>query len=275
MGYLRRILRFSALGVWFVIPGCVALVCVIGGWGAVKRVSYITRIWGKGIAKILSLKINIIGDLSKFNSGLIVSNHTGYFDIIAHASVFSIRFAPKVEILHWPVLGWYLALSRPIWIDRRSKQKTKRTMKKFKETMEHGIPLIVYPEGTSTDGKHGILPFKSTPFEAAASTNSQIHPILTIYREPKDRKISVCWWEEMTLFGHAWIVLGYPCIQVEIHVLPTVLPEGRNRKEIAKEVHDIMEKEYLRIMENNAQETSIENSSESSSNPEQKAMATS
>jgi 1-acyl-sn-glycerol-3-phosphate acyltransferase len=215
----------------------------VGGWTAIKRVSKITLLWGSGIAQIMNLKVNIIGDISSFKGGLIVSNHMGYIDIIAHASSFPIRFTPKAEISRWPILGFFLGLNRPIWIDRRSKQKSRETMNQFRMTMKNGIPLIVYPEGTSTSGLDGILPFKSTPFEAAVSENCPILPIVTIYKDK-----TVCWWGDMTLLPHIWQISGYKGIEVDLHVLPAVYPEGRSRKEMAKYVHDLMEEEYEKIM---------------------------
>lgn len=244
MALLRRCFRLSFVIVWFLITGLMAFPFLIGGWGAIRCVCKVTRLWGSGLARIINLKVNIIGDISSFKGGLIVSNHMGYFDILAHSSVFPIRFSPKKEISRWPLLGWYLGLNRPIWIDRRSKQKSQKTMNKFRMTMKNGIPLIVYPEGTSTSGLKGILPFKSTPFEAAVSENCPILPIVTIYKDK-----SVSWWGEMTLLPHIWKVSGYKEIEVDLHVLPVVYPEGRSRKEMAQYVHDLMEEKYWKIQE--------------------------
>ncbi|OGV39260.1 MAG: hypothetical protein A2020_02235 [Lentisphaerae bacterium GWF2_45_14] len=242
MVFLRRFFRFVSLIIWFMMTGPLAAPFMFGGWKSIKRVSRITRLWGHGITKVLNINVKVHGDISSFEGGLIVSNHMGYFDIITHSSVFPIRFTPKKEISRWPLLGWYLSLSRPIWIDRRSKRKSQETMNAFKETMERKIPLLVYPEGTSTDGLHGLLPFKSTPFEAAAQGNFPILPILTVYSDP-----SVCWYGKMSLVPHVWKVAGYKSIDVDLYVLPIVHPEGRSRKEIAGIVHDMLEKEYRRI----------------------------
>ena len=248
MVFARRLYRFVTLIIWFIMAGPLAAPFIVGGWKSIKRVSRITRLWGSGITKVLNVKVKVHGDISSFEGGLIVSNHMGYFDIIAHAAVFPIRFTPKKEIFYWPLLGWYFALSRPIWIDRGSKRKSQTTMNAFKETMEHKIPLLVYPEGTSTDGLHGVLPFKSTPFEAAAQGNFPILPILTVYRDP-----SVCWFGSMPLVPHVWKVAGYKSIEIDLYALPVVHPEGRSRKEIADIVHEMMEKEYWKIRGGNPQ----------------------
>ena len=120
-------------------------------------------------------------------------------------------------------------------------------MREFCETMDHQIPLIIYPEGTSTDGKHGILPFKSTPFEAIATTNLPILPLITVFDDPPDGGC-LAWFGHATLLPHIIRVFGYPKINVHLYILPIVYPEGRSRKELAADVHGLMEKRYWEIM---------------------------
>ncbi len=243
--FFRRLIRIPILLVWFALLGFISLFLVIGGWCAVRRMTRMARIWGSGIARIIGLKVKVYGDPSKVHGGIIVSNHQSYLDIITHSSVFPIRFSPKREIASWPFLGWYLALSRPIWINRESKQDSIRTLEQYKKTLENDINLIVYPEGTTSDGK-GILPFKSTPFEAASAGNFTIFPILIRYiQDPSE--YTVGWYGDMTLLPHCWYVIGRKVTNVEIYILDPILPEGKNRKELAVFIHDLMEKEYDKV----------------------------
>ena len=106
--------------------------------------------------------------------------------------------------------------------------------------------LIVYPEGTSTDGKSGIRPFKSTSFEAAMAGRVPVLPVLTRYREVPGRP-TVCWYGDMTLLPHVWQVLGFPSIDVELKFLPPIIPDRAHRKELASSVHRIMSAEYEKM----------------------------
>ena len=243
---IRRTIRIFLLLLWFPVASTLGIMAGLGGWYGIKRVTKISRIWGWGISKIIGMKIKVYGDPGKVEGGLIVANHQSYLDIIAHATVFKIRFAPKVEIASWPLLGWVLGISRPIWVDRKSKQSSHKTLTEYRETLEHGINLIVYPEGTSSDGT-GILPFKSTPFEAVSSGNFKICPVLIRYLQ-KPGEPTLCWYGDMTLPPHCWQILGRSSINVEIHVLDPLMPEGRSRKELAGFVHDYMEREYQKIL---------------------------
>lgn len=248
MSLLLRIFRIAALFIWVFLVGIMALFCQFGEWRGIKNVSFLTRLWGWGIAKIINLRITVKGDLPRSKGCLIVSNHQSYLDIVAHAAVFPIRFAPKIEISRWPVLGFVLGLSRPVWVDRQSRQKSLETLNCFRETLLHDIPLVVYPEGTTTTGDNGILTFKSTPFGAVASNERkfEILPVLTIYDLPSN----TAWYGDMELLPHVWKILAYRHIDVTINVMPPVTPEDDDRKIIAKNIHDIMEREYWNIVRN-------------------------
>jgi len=216
---------------------------LIGGWKGIKNISRFTCLWNKGIAKIIGLHVKISGKIPDVPGGLVVSNHISYIDIVTHGSTLPLRYSPKSDILKWPVLGWYLGLSRPIWTNRRSKKASRKTLRDFTKTMKKGMYLIVYPEGTSTDGKSGILPFKSTSFEAAITGNIPIIPVITRYKQ-RPGEPTVAWYGDMTLLPHVWQMLKLPSIEAEVKFLPIILPDRKPRKELASYVHDMMEREY-------------------------------
>ena len=245
MTTLLRLWRLFAAGIWFQVAALGALAVFPFGWGGIRRVGRFTRLWGAGLCRILGLQVRVCGEIPATPPrGLVVSNHLSYLDIIVHAGLFPVRFAPKAEIARWPVVGWYLALSRPVWVDRQSRQKSARTMAEFAATLEHGIPLIVYPEGTSTNGKEGLLPFKSTPFEAVKTAGDiPIQPMLIRYLEPLGRP-PVCWYGDAALLPHAWQVLGMRRIEVAVRFLPPVQPGGRDRKTLAADLHRLMDEAY-------------------------------
>jgi 1-acyl-sn-glycerol-3-phosphate acyltransferase len=247
--FFIRLYKITALIMWSLF---VAILTVpyqfIGGWYSVKKISRFTQLWSKGMARIINLRVSISGDIPDVSGGLVVSNHVSYLDILMHGSIMPLRHAPKSDIGKWPFLGWYIGLSRPIWIDRTSKQSSKAALRDYAETLKRGMHLIVYPEGTTTDGKSGILPFKSAPFEAAANGDAPILPVITRYRQTSGAP-DVCWYGDMKLLPHAWQVLKRPSIEAELRFLPPILPAGRSRKELASFVHGVMLKEYEKSVE--------------------------
>jgi len=239
MVLLRRLTRLAALVGWSFIIGVLAIPPRFRkGWRGTREVNGFTHRWVRGVARIVNLRITVTGATPRM-TGLVVSNHTSYLDIITHGAVLPVRYTPKSEIASWPILGWYLGLSRPIWTDRSSRQASKNTLRKFTKTMKQGLFLIVYPEGTTTDGKSGLLPFKSTSFEAAITGNMPVLPVITRYRDIPGM-LTTAWYGDMTLFPHVWEMLGRAQIEVEMRFLEPIMPDGRSRKELAEFVRERM-----------------------------------
>ena len=244
MAHLRRFYRVILILFWFFIMtfyGLYTKYCGKKGIKAAKRLSKAARVWGAGLSAILNVKINVHGDINKVK-GLIVSNHLSYMDILVTGSVFPLRFTPKIEISKWPFLGWFIGISEPIWIDRNSRQSSKKTLDEFIDTLKNEINLIIFPEGTTTDGKVELLPFKSTTFEAAAKGQLPIYPILLHYKEDNDHLIS--WFGDATLLPHVWKVIGMKKIEAEVHILDPITSHGKNRKDFSLAAHEAMNTEY-------------------------------
>ncbi len=243
MRLIRRVYKLIAIVIWFFLVAAVTLPYQFGGWRGRKKISRLAQLWTKGVAKIINLKVKIVGKTPDVSSGLVVSNHLGYLDIITHGTMFPLRFTSTTAIDKWPIIGSIVASSQPILVDRDSRLASRKALRDFAKTVKRDMYLIVYPEGTSTDGKSGILPFKSTPFEAAAWGDIPVIPILTRYAEVPGRP-TVCWYGDMTLMPHLWQILGFASIEVEVRLLDPVFPEGRSRKELAAAVHEYMANSY-------------------------------
>lgn len=238
MVFFRKICRILFLLPWLVFMAVYSAPVRLrrDPWGVVYGMTRMIRLWARGLLRIFNIRLKVFGDIDSCYGGLIVSNHMGYVDVFVHAAVFGLRFSPKVEVKSWPVLGWYTGLAHPIWIDRSSRLKAQKSLEEFRESLEHRIPLIVYPEGTSTDGTK-VLPFKSSLFEVILEGDFAIQPILTLYRVPEGAD-SPCWYGDQGLMPHVWRLLGIPRIDAEVHILAPIRAEGRDRKVLAALTHE-------------------------------------
>ena len=242
MIFLSRIYKITAFFIWSLIVMSSSIPYRFMGWEGRRKIAHLVQLWARGVAKIINLHVKTYGDAGDISSGLVVSNHLGYIDIITHGTIFPLRFTPKKEVVSWPLVGGIVSSSNPVIIDRTSKAASKNTLRNFIKTMRQGMYLIVYPEGTSTDGKRGIAPFKSTPFEAAILGKLPILPVLTRYRGPSGNDIS--WYGDMKFFPHLWKILALNSIEAEVRFLPAIFPEGKTRKEMSTYVHNMMDREY-------------------------------
>ena len=247
MRILRRIYRVIALFLWGSWHGIYSLPIryLYKEDHSISRMALQTKYWGGGIVKILGIKTIIHGSPEEYKKtgGLVVANHQSYVDVFLHASIFGLRFTPKKEIKSWPILGWYTDMTRPIWVDRDSKQASGALIEQFRDTLRHKVPLIVYPEGTTSDGRSGLKEFKTTPFETVCGTDIPVQPVISIYH-PAPGDMHPAWYGDATFMPHLWALLGNRRSTADVYILPLIYPEGRNRKQLAKAVRDAMLKAY-------------------------------
>ena len=247
MRILRRIYRVIALFLWGSWHGIYSLPIryLYQEDHSISRMALQTKYWGGGIVKILGIKTIIHGSPEEYRKtgGLVVANHQSYVDVFLHASIFGLRFTPKKEIKSWPILGWYTDMTRPIWVDRDSRQASGGLMEQFRDTLRHKVPLIVYPEGTTSDGRSGLKEFKTTPFETVCGTDIPVQPVISIYH-PAPGDMHPAWYGDATFMPHLWALLGNRKSTADVYILPLIYPEGRNRKQLAKAVRDAMLKAY-------------------------------
>ncbi len=98
--------------------------------------------------------------------GLMVSNHLSYLDVLAYASTMPCVFVAKREVREWPVFGAFATMAGTIYVDRERRSANDGAARLIEEALAAGVPVVLFPEGTSSDGS-GVLPFHSSFFEPA------------------------------------------------------------------------------------------------------------
>lgn len=246
--FFRRIFRIFLLVPWLIWMAVVSWRTsrCRDRWKSIHGMAVQVRKWGQGVLRIFNIKLRVHPENSEYQGGLVVSNHMGYIDIIVHSALCGMRFCPKSDARKWPVLGWYAEFTHPIWIERNARLKAKDALEEYRSTLEHKVPLIIYPEGTSTDGKQ-VLPFKTSSFEVAASCGFPIQPIVTVYRVPEG-ECSPCWYTDIGIIPHLWQVLGIPEIRCDVYVLPQIDGQGRTRKELAELTYQVVSSAHAQAL---------------------------
>lgn len=171
-------------------------------------------IWHKGVCLILGIKVKVHGTPERNGQILYVSNHLSYLDIPAIGTVLKASFVAKKDVSSWPVFGFLSKLQQTAFIDR-ARGAAVREASALDSMIEAGKSLIIFPEGTSTDGR-SVLPFKSSLFALALKDENkhvQIQPF-TIKMDLVDGKkpdtqdlIDIySWHRDMTteLPAHLW-----------------------------------------------------------------------
>lgn len=164
------------------------------------------RYW-RGVGRIMGLRITVIGTIAADRPVLFVSNHASWLDIIALGAVLPASFVAKGEIEGWPVINLIARLGRTVFVSR-SKSGVGRERNDMLQRLQDGDNLILFPEGTTSDGCR-LLRFQSA-FLAVTQANAAIfvQPVTLVYDRinglpvrKKDRPI-LSWYGAMDLASH-------------------------------------------------------------------------
>jgi len=136
--------------------------------------------------KIFGIKIKIFGNVSINPPTLLISNHASYLDILILGSLFKTSFVAKKEVAKWPLFGILAKLQNTIFVDRRI-SSLKSQENQIIEHLNKKNNLVIFPEGTSSDGNK-VLPFKSSLFnifEENLDSGIFIQTITIVYKKIK------------------------------------------------------------------------------------------
>ena len=196
---------------------------------------------------IIGIKVEVRGKPFKDGPCLLASNHNSYFDIPVLGSVVPLSFVAKKEVAAWPFFGTLARLQETVFVDRERRTKAAATANEIHQRIAKGDTLVLFPEGTSSDGNR-VLPFKSALMAVAQMAVGSgddaepvyVQPVSITYTKlcgiPMGRQFRpyFAWYGDMDLGPHLWeaFSLGPFEVVVEFHEPVTIDTQG-SRKIIA------------------------------------------
>lgn len=204
---------------------------------------HLPRAWHRICCAILSIEVRSRGTAVSDGPVFFVCNHASYLDVVVLGAQLDGRFVAKAEVARWPVIGALSGLQGTIFVDRRT-QGARSQADELRQALEGGASLVLFPEGTSSDGNR-VLPFKSTLFAAAdaviGGVEVRVQPVTVAYSRhrglPMERRMRpyFAWYGDMTLVGHLWTCLGLGGAGVDvIFHEPVQLSSFASRKDLAQ-----------------------------------------
>ncbi len=168
------------------------------------------RFYHRGLCWLIGLRLRVIGRPAGTERVLYVSNHSSWLDILVLGATLEARFVSKSEVGAWPLIGWVARLGRTVFVSR-SRGRTGSEAQEMRARMEGGESLILFPEGTTSDGTR-VLPFRPS-FFAVAGAAAQVQPVTLVYDRlgglpvgRRDRPV-FAWYGDMDTASHAWRLL--------------------------------------------------------------------
>ncbi|MDR3500728.1 MAG: lysophospholipid acyltransferase family protein [Parvibaculum sp.] len=201
------------------------------------------------LCKLIGIRITRRGEPYAGGACLIAANHTSWLDIPVLASLEPCSFVAKSEVNGWPFFGTLARLQQTVFVERERRTKTAASRNEIHARIAGGDRLVLFPEGTSSDGNH-VLPFKSALMSVAQlaivsgeedrEDDLVVQPLSVAYvglhGMPMGRLFRpfFAWYGDMELFPHLWeaFSLGPIDVVVEYHK-PVTIREIGNRKALA------------------------------------------
>ena len=174
-------------------------------------------------------------------SGMIVSNHLSYLDIVAYSALTPCVFVAKKEVRDWPIFGLFARLAGTVFVDRERRTAVAGACSEIAGAVRAGIPVVLFAEGTSSDGR-GVLRFRSSLLEPAARFDALFTPAAISYELAEGSpEMEVCYWGEMTLLPHLLNLFTKRQVEAQIAFgFPITLPPDWSRKQLAQNLHGIV-----------------------------------
>jgi 1-acyl-sn-glycerol-3-phosphate acyltransferase len=157
-------------------------------------------------------------------SGVVISNHLGYLDIIVFAAQHRCIFVSRAELADVPLLGWMTTMSGTVYVARGSGGSAIRAKSGLDAAAEAGVPIVIFAEGTTSDGS-GVLPFRSGALAQVLEAGQSVTAAYVSYRLTEDngRDASVAhdvafWGDNAHLFRHIFRLLTLRGVEVHIRI---------------------------------------------------------
>lgn len=191
--------------------------------------------WARGMARILPLRFHVHG-IPPQGTFYLVANHLSYLDAITLGGFAPASFVIRSDIRGWPIFGKLTRAAGLVFVNRENRRDLPRAIGELGEVLDSGIGAILFPEGTSSDGRQ-VLPFHPSLLEAPCRRGMPVVCAALAYTLPEDDEDpadAVCWWGDMELTPHLPDLFALRRIDVHIEFLAPLEPSPQRHEAARK-----------------------------------------
>jgi len=201
-----------------------------------KNIRFITmsRIWMKVFLNIVGCPLRVKGkeNFKKGEAYIVICNHNSFMDVPISSPAIpgGNKTIAKAELSKIPIFG-LMYKTGSVLVDRKSETSRKESYTEMKRTLNMGLHMCIYPEGTRNTSKEPLKPFHDGAFKLAINSGKSIIPAMIFYTRsilPSDKTF------------YFW---PHP---MEIHFLPPVQPAaGETYQQLKEKALTIMKDYYV------------------------------
>ena len=164
---------------------------------------------------------------------LAIANHLSWLDILILGGATGTAFVSKADIASAPLVGWLANQNHTLYVERADRSDAHGQVRRIAEGIERDMPLTIFPEGTTGDGRT-MLPFRPTLLAAVApaAPGTAVRPIAIDYGASGP---GIAWHSGESGVDNALRLLGRRgTLPVTVRLLDE-LPVGEDRKAMARD----------------------------------------
>ena len=180
---VRSASRLSMLTLHLALGGVIVLYQALfytRYWYNSRKGKHIVQWWVRRACHILAININVYGEVNHEKETLFVANHVSWLDIIALSAVVQVKFISKDSIKHWPIIGWLVTSVGTLLIRRGKYFVISRLVALIKKELKHRHSVLLFPEGTTTNGKQ-VAPFRFALLQSVTHSEYMVQAIALQY----------------------------------------------------------------------------------------------
>ena len=204
--------------------GVCSMLSVFLPYGFYQKVA---RVWHKSVVRAVGVQCEFSG-VEPVPGVLVVSNHVSWLDISVIGSELPVIFLAKGEIASWPILGFIIKTAGTLFIDRGRGAKDANA--RLSESLSKNQSVLIFPEGTTTDG-YSVKRFYPRLVQAAIDSNIRVQPVALRYFDKDGNLFSdVSYARNMTFLQSLWQTVCLGRIRVRVQVFELLTPsDSRDR----------------------------------------------
>jgi lyso-ornithine lipid O-acyltransferase len=228
----------------------------------IKWARWFPHWYHRQVCRLFGVRLVIHGAVVTDRPVLVISNHVSWLDIPVLSAVAPVSFVAKQEVAGWPFVSWLARLQRSVFVDRDQRSKVGESANEILERLALGDAIVLFPEGTSTDGNR-VLAFKTSLFAAVKpSANGGLAPQSAVVQflaiaYTRRNGLPLTWADRRALGYYGDIGLGQSALEVftggplEVSISisdPIALNTFRDRKDLAKLAETGVRRQFVRLL---------------------------
>jgi len=230
--YPVRVWRYVSI-VTVILAGVVISLVAFGRLSLSAR-ARVARHWGRRVTSSLGVRLRVGGQTDLPDRPvLFVANHVSWLDIPVVLAAHPVRFVSKDDVRAWPVMGWLATRAGTLYLNRGNGRAAHRMASTLAEALQDGQHIVIFPEGTTTDGSH-VLPFKPMLMQAAIDAEACVVPLSLHYLDASGRPTdAAAFIGEMTFVDTLRNIVAVRELRAEVVLHPPIDSTGLDRNQLA------------------------------------------